>query len=190
MPMKIQHPRAPSTSILMTPQRVLTSTKKPKIFSEFNRLTSTTRPSLFQRLFGLRSSSTPQRRAQPIPMIIESSTSSPLISPLTVTLDSRDDLMPLTTSSTTSSASGRASSSGYESMSNTVLEEMIASIPAMINSENRSREKSLRKGTHCSREIGVREIVSFDLDERDSNTNTVWNSPNVRLYFSGDFFDS
>ena len=66
-----------------------------------------------------------------------------------MTLDSRDDLMPLTTSSTTSSASGRASSSGYESMSNTVLEEMIASIPAMITSENNAmklRSKSIRKG--------------------------------------------
>jgi hypothetical protein len=57
--------------------------------------------------------------------------------------------MPLTTSSTTSSASGRASSSGYESMSNTVLEEMIASIPTMSTNENNSlklRNRSIRKG--------------------------------------------
>jgi hypothetical protein len=57
--------------------------------------------------------------------------------------------MPLTTSSTASSASGRASSSGYESMSNTVLEEMIASMPSTVTNENNSikiRNKSARKG--------------------------------------------
>jgi hypothetical protein len=57
--------------------------------------------------------------------------------------------MPLTTSSTTSSASGRASSSGYESMSNTVLEDMIASIPILMTNDNNSiklRNKSIRKG--------------------------------------------
>lgn len=169
MQTKIHRPRTPNTSISMTPQRTLISSKKPTSLPESNRQTSVTRPSLFQRLFGLRSSSTPQRRAQPVPLLIESSTSSPLISPLTVTLDSRDDLMPLTTSSTTSSASGRASSSGYESMSNTVLEEMIAAIPAMINSENKLRNKSTRK----------------NVDERESNT--VWNSPNVSLSFSRSF---
>jgi hypothetical protein len=126
--------------------RSLLSTKKPKILPESNRPTTNTRPSLFQRLFGLRSPSNPQ---QPIPIVIESPVLSPLISPLTVTLDSHDDLMPLTTSSTTSSASGRASSSGYESMSNTVLEEMIASIPTMSTNENNSlklRNRSIRKG--------------------------------------------
>jgi hypothetical protein len=69
-----------------------------------------------------------------------------LISPLTVTLDSHDDLMPLTTSSTASSASGRASSSGYESMSNTAFEEMIASIPTNENNSIRLRNKTIRKG--------------------------------------------
>jgi hypothetical protein len=63
--------------------------------------------------------------------------------------------MPLTTSSTTSSASGRASSSGYESMSNTVLEEMISSIPTMITNE--IKNKSIRK----------------------TDTNVLWNSPIV-----------
>ncbi|CAF3730611.1 unnamed protein product, partial [Rotaria sp. Silwood1] len=51
--------------------------------------------------------------------------------------------------STASSTSGRASSSGYESMSNTILEEMIASIPLNITNENNSikiRNKSIRKG--------------------------------------------
>ena len=77
----------------------------------------THRPSLFQRLFGFRNTST----------LIESSSSvPPLITPLTVTLDSQDDLMPLTTSSAASSASGRASSSGYESMSNTVFDEILS----------------------------------------------------------------
>ena len=143
---KAHHPRTPLVVLPTTPHRSLLSTKKPKILSESTRSTPNTRPSLFQRLFGLRSTSTPQ---QPIPIVIESPAISPLISPLTVTLDSHDDLMPLTTSSTTSSASGRASSSGYESMSNTVLEEMIASIPAMITNENNSiklRNKSIRKG--------------------------------------------
>jgi hypothetical protein len=57
--------------------------------------------------------------------------------------------MPLTTSSTASSASGRASSSGYESMSNTAFEEMIASVPAIITNENNSmklKNKTIRKG--------------------------------------------
>ncbi|CAF4824467.1 unnamed protein product, partial [Rotaria sp. Silwood2] len=57
--------------------------------------------------------------------------------------------MPLITSSTaSSSASGRASSSGYESMSNTAFEEMISSIPIIMSNENNSvklRNKSLRK---------------------------------------------
>jgi hypothetical protein len=73
--------------------------------------------------------------------------------------------MPLTTSSTTSSASGRASSSGYESMSNTVLEEMISSIPTMITNENnliKLKNKSIRKN-----------------DEKSLNTNVLWNSPTV-----------
>jgi hypothetical protein len=147
---KTRHSRTPINSIPNTPHRSLSTTKKSKILSESNRQilpTTNTRPSIFQRLFGSRSSSTP--RPQPIPIVIESPPSSPLISPLTVTLDSHDDLMPLTTSSTASSGSGRASSSGYESMSNTVLEEMIASIPAMITNENASiklRNKSIRKG--------------------------------------------
>jgi hypothetical protein len=54
--------------------------------------------------------------------------------------------MPLTTSSTASSASGRASSSGYESMSNTVLDEMFASMPSNGNNSFRIRNKSIRKG--------------------------------------------
>jgi hypothetical protein len=108
-----------------TPNRSSESMKKPKIPIRTTSLAETTpRPSIFQRLFGLRSS-----------------INSPPLSPLTVTLDSHDDLMPLTTSSTASS--GRASSSGYESMSNTVLEEMIGS-----NGNNNSmklRNKSTRK---------------------------------------------
>lgn len=58
--------------------------------------------------------------------------------------------MPLTTSSTTSSASGRASSSGYESMSNGAFDEMIASLPSMINNDTntiRLRSKSTKKGS-------------------------------------------
>ena len=127
--------------------------KKTKILPDSNRRTNPThsRPSIFQRLFGLRSSSTSQQQSQqqPISIIIESPPASPLISPLRVTLDSRDDLMPLTTSSTMSSASGRASSSGYESMSNTVFEEIVSSIPVIIANENNSiklRNKSIRKG--------------------------------------------
>jgi hypothetical protein len=111
-----------------TPNRSIQSTKKPKIPIRTTSLAETNpRPSILQRLFGLRSS-------------INSPPSSPLISPLTVTLDSHDDLMPLTTSSTASS--GRASSSGYESMSNTVLEEIIG-----LNGNNsiKLRNKSIRK---------------------------------------------
>jgi hypothetical protein len=173
---KVHHPRTPVVALPTTPHRSLLSTKKPKILSESNRSTTNTRPSLFQRLFGLRSTSTPQ---QSIPIVIESPALSPLISPLTVTLDSRDDLMPLTTSSTTSSASGRASSSGYESMSNTVLEEMIASIPTMTTSENNSiklRNKSIRKGRN---QFFNSPNYDRSLDERCSNTNPLWNSPNV-----------
>ncbi|CAF0829659.1 unnamed protein product [Rotaria sordida] len=154
--------RTPLNSIPNTPHHLLplsssSTIKKSKNLSESNR---PTRPSIFQRLFGLRSSSIPPQSL--IPTVIESS---PLISPLTVTLDSHDDLMPLTTSSTASSASGRASSSGYESMSNTTFEEMISSIPIIMNNENNSiklRNKSIRK------------------DERRSNPNTSWNSPILR----------
>ena len=142
---KHRRSRTPLNSTPTTPHHSLLPTKKPKIPSESTRQTTTnTRPSILQRLFGLRSSINPQQ--QPIPIVIESA---PLISPLTVTLDSHDDLMPLTTSSTASSASGRASSSGYESMSNTVLEEMIASMPSTIINGNNSikiRNKSARKG--------------------------------------------
>jgi hypothetical protein len=129
------------------PNRSLQSTKKPKIPIRTTSLAETnSRPSIFQRLFGLRSS-------------LQSPPSSPLISPLTVTLDSHDDLMPLTTSSTASSASGRASSSGYESMSNTILEEMIG-----LNENNsiKIRNKSIRK------------------DDRRLNNNVLWNSPIIR----------
>jgi hypothetical protein len=107
-----------------TPNRTVQSTKKPKVPVRTTSLAeSTPRPSILQRLFGLRSS-----------------VNSPPLSPLTVTLDSHDDLMPLTTSSTASS--GRASSSGYESMSNTVLEDTMGS-----NGKNsiRIRNKSTRK---------------------------------------------
>ena len=124
-------PSVPSSPFLLpknrhsrTPNRSVPPTKKPKIPVRTTSLAETTsRPSIFQRLFGLRSS-----------------INSPPLSPLTVTLDSHDDLMPLTTSSTASS--GRASSSGYESMSNTVLEEMMAA-----NGKNsiRVRNKSTRK---------------------------------------------
>lgn len=104
-------PSVPNSPLLLPKNRSSrTTTKKPKIPLRTTSLadSSTTRPSIFQRLFGLRSS-----------------IHSPPLSPLTVTLDSHDDLMPLTTSSTASS--GRASSSGYESMSNTVFEEMRSS---------------------------------------------------------------
>jgi hypothetical protein len=143
---KTRHSRAPLNS---TPDRSLLPTKKSKILSESNRQTTNTRPSIFQRLFGLRSSSNSQQQQQPISIVIESQPSSPLISPLRVTLDSHDDLMPLTTSSTASSASGRASSSGYESMSNTAFEEMVSSVPIIMTNENNSiklRNKSIRKG--------------------------------------------
>jgi hypothetical protein len=129
-----------------TPNRSVQSTKKPKIPVRTTSLAETnSRPSIFQRLFGLRSSS------------INSPPSSPLISPLTVTLDSHDDLMPLTTSSTASS--GRASSSGYESMSNTVLEEIMG-----LNANNsiKVRNTSMRK------------------DDRRLNNNALLNSPIVR----------
>lgn len=134
--------RTPLNSASNTPVRALSVTRKSKLPPDSNRQTTTNhRPTIFQRLFGLRSSSNPPSR----PAVTESS----LSSPLTVTLDSRDDLMPLTTSSTASSASGRASSSGYESMSNTALEDLMTSIPTMINNENnpiKLRNKSLRKG--------------------------------------------
>ena len=57
--------------------------------------------------------------------------------------------MPLATSSTASSASGRASSSGYESMSNTAVEEMISSVPVIISHNNnpvKLRNKQVQKG--------------------------------------------
>ncbi|CAF3430792.1 unnamed protein product [Rotaria sp. Silwood1] len=153
--------RTPLNSTPNTPHRLLSSTKKSKNLSESNRQTTNQmRPSIFQRLFGLRSSSIPPQSS--IPIVIESL---PSISPLTVTLDSHDDLMPLTTSSTASSASGRASSSGYESMSNTAFEDMISSIPIIMNNENnpiKLRNKSIRK------------------DERRSNPNPSWNSPVLR----------
>ncbi|CAF1659853.1 unnamed protein product, partial [Adineta ricciae] len=161
--------RTPLITTPETPRRSMLPTKKTKILPDSNRRTNPThsRPSIFQRLFGLRSSSNSQQQSQqqPISIIIESPPASPLISPLRVTLDSRDDLMPLTTSSTTSSASGRASSSGYESMSNTVFEEIVSSIPVIIANENNSiklRNKSIRK------------------DERRSNINALWNSPILR----------
>ncbi|CAF5129415.1 unnamed protein product, partial [Rotaria sp. Silwood1] len=139
--------RTPLNSTPNTPHRLLSSTKKSKNLSESNRQTTNQmRPSIFQRLFGLRSSSIPPQSS--IPIVIESP---PSISPLTVTLDSHDDLMPLTTSSTASSASGRASSSGYESMSNTAFEDMISSIPIIMNNENnpiKLRNKSIRKGSN------------------------------------------
>lgn len=103
-----------------TPNRTVQSIKKPKIPLRTTSLADTnSRPSIFQRLFGLRSS-----------------LNSPPLSPLTVTLDSHDDLMPLPTSSTASS--GRASSSGYESMSNTILEDI-------NNNTIKLRNKSIRK---------------------------------------------
>lgn len=92
------------------------------------------RPSLFERLFGFRSGST---------MIESSSTPSPLITPLTVTWDSPDDLMPLTTSSAASSASGRASSSGYESLSNTAFDEVMHSYAEKPRSSRRTRDKTV-----------------------------------------------
>jgi hypothetical protein len=146
---KSRHSRTPLNSTPDTPHRSLLPTKKSKTLPESNRqiTTTNTRPSIFQRLFGLRSSSNSQQ--QPISIVIESQPSSPLISPLRVTLDSHDDLMPLTTSSTASSASGRASSSGYESMSNTAFEEMVSSVPIIMTNENNSiklRNKSIRKG--------------------------------------------
>ncbi|CAF1162762.1 unnamed protein product [Rotaria sordida] len=159
------HPSVPNSPLIISKNRhsktsnhLLQSIKKPQVPIRTTSLAETnSRPSLFQRLFGLRSlSSNPQQS-----IVIQSPPSSPLISPLTVTLDSHDDLMPLTTSSTASSTSGRTSSSGYESMSNTILEEMIASIPSNINNENNSiktRNKSIRK-------------------DRRLNNNALWNSP-------------
>ncbi|CAF3736376.1 unnamed protein product [Rotaria sp. Silwood1] len=130
-----------------------TTTKKPQVPIRTTSLAETnSRPTIFQRLFGLRSSLTNPQQS----IIIQSPPSSPLISPLTVTLDSHDDLMPLTTSSTASSTSGRASSSGYESMSNTILEEMIASIPLNITNENNSikiRNKSIRKDRRLNNNV-------------------------------------
>ncbi|CAF4336723.1 unnamed protein product [Rotaria sp. Silwood2] len=146
-------PSVPNSPLIMSktrhsraPNHLLQTTTKPQIPIRTTSLADTnSRPSIFQRLFGLRSPlSNPQQS-----IVIQSPPSSPLISPLTVTLDSHDDLMPLTTSSTASSTSGRASSSGYESMSNTILEEMIVSIPSNITNGNNSiktRNKSVRKG--------------------------------------------
>jgi hypothetical protein len=145
---KNRQSRTPLNSTPTTPHHSLLPSKKLKTVSE------STRPSIFQRLFGLRSSINPQQQSIP-PIVIEPS---PLISPLTVTLDSHDDLMPLTTSSTTSSGSGRASSSGYESMSNTQFEEMIASIPAMMVTETNSiklRNKTMRKGLNYIHHIFI-----------------------------------
>jgi hypothetical protein len=124
---------------MSTPQHVSTSNRKPQApvrttsLAESHRpsLISNVRPSIFQRLFGLRSSS--QIRSPPL-------------SPLTVTLESHDDQMPLITSSTTSSTSERASSSGYESTCNTVADDF-------LNSEHQTikiRHRSTRKGkSHC-----------------------------------------
>ncbi|CAF1214552.1 unnamed protein product [Adineta steineri] len=158
--------RTPLNSTPETPRRSILQSKKSKILSDTNRPTTNTRPSIFQRLFGLRSSSnSQQQQQQPISIVIDSPPSTPLISPLRVTLDSHDDLMPLTTSSTASSASGRASSSGYESMSNTALEEMIASIPIIMTNDNnpvKLRNKSIRK------------------EERRPNINALWSSPVLR----------
>ncbi|CAF1068218.1 unnamed protein product [Adineta steineri] len=137
------HPSTPNSPLIIPRNRRLRTSNKPQVPLRTTSLAETTsRPSIFQRLFGLRSSN-PQQS-----IVIQSPPSSPLISPLTVTLDSHDDLMPLTTSSTASSASGRASSSGYESMSNTILEEMLASMPTNITNTNNSikiRSKSTRK---------------------------------------------
>ena len=157
---------------MSTPTHLPSTPKKPKApvrttsLAESDRqsmpMASHHRPSLLQRLFGLRSSSSSAHAQQA--SLLQSPPSSPLISPLTVTLDSHDDLMPLTTSSTASSASGRASSSGYESMSNIVQDEMVASIPSTITSGHNSmktRNRSVRKG------------------ERGSNSTTQWNSPTV-----------
>ncbi|CAF4040350.1 unnamed protein product [Rotaria sp. Silwood2] len=158
-------PSVPNSPLIMSktrhsraPNHLLQTTTKPQIPIRTTSLADTnSRPSIFQRLFGLRSPlSNPQQS-----IVIQSPPSSPLISPLTVTLDSHDDLMPLTTSSTASSTSGRASSSGYESMSNTILEEMIVSIPSNITNGNNSiktRNKSVRK-------------------DRRLNNNALWNSP-------------
>jgi hypothetical protein len=139
------HPSVPNSPLIVSKNRHSRKSNKPQIPVRTTSLAETTssRPSIFQRLFGVRLSN-PQQST-----VIQSPPSSPLISPLTVTLDSHDDLMPLTTSSTASSASGRASSSGYESMSNTILEEMIASMPLNITNANNSikiRNKSTRKG--------------------------------------------
>ncbi|CAF0918183.1 unnamed protein product, partial [Adineta ricciae] len=160
LPIDDTHPSVPNSPLIIPrTRRARTSTNKPQIPLRTTSLAeSTTRPSIFQRIFGLRSSH-PQQT-----IVIQSPPSSPLISPLTVTLDSHDDLMPLTTSSTASSASGRASSSGYESMSNTILEEMLASMPTNITNANNSikiRNKSTRK------------------DDRRTNSNGSWNSPTI-----------
>lgn len=144
LPTENQHPSVPSSPLILPRTRRSRTSNKPQVPLRTTSLAETaSRPSIFQRLFGLRSS-----HPQPT-TVIQSPPSSPLISPLTVTLDSRDDLMPLTTSSTASSASGRASSSGYESMSNTILEEMLASVPTNMTNANNSikiRNKSMRKG--------------------------------------------
>lgn len=149
--------RTPITSLPSEPSHRLLLPTIKKLKTNLENTPTHTRPSLFQRLFGLRpSSTTTNAPSMSIPIVIHTPPSSPLISPLTVTLDSHDDLMPLTTSSTTSSASGRASSSGYESMSNTILEDMITSVNNETN-QIKLRNKSLRK-----------------------DTNTLWNSPNLR----------
>jgi hypothetical protein len=144
LPTDNHHPSVPNSPQILSRTRRSRPSNKPQVPLRTTSLAEpASRPSIFQRLFGLRSS-----HPQPA-IVIQSPPSSPLISPLTVTLDSRDDLMPLTTSSTASSASGRASSSGYESMSNTLLEEMLASMPMNITNANNSikiRNKSTRKG--------------------------------------------
>ena len=137
--------RTPLHSTPNTPRRSLTANKKCKLNSE-----SQIRPTILQRIFGLRTSA----GMPPLPPSATSTVTdqpSTLISPLTVTLDSQDDLMPLTTSSAASSASGRASSSGYESLSNTAFDEILRSTPTamLVNDEQnlRLRSRSQRKGS-------------------------------------------
>ena len=95
-------PSVPNSPFINPKLRLSRASKKPQIPMRTSSLAEShlPRPSILQRLFGQRS---------------------PPLSPLTVTLDSRDDLMPMITSSTISS--GRASSSGYESMSNMIFDE-------------------------------------------------------------------
>ena len=166
----------PSSPLLASKNRhsrTPTNSKKPKAplrttsLAEGTRQALSARPSIFQRLFGLRSSS-----------VLHSPPCSPLISPLSVTLDSHDDLMPLTTSSTASSASGRASSSGYESMGNTILDEILPSPLTNGFHSIKIRNKSARKGQD-DLERASEDLHLSLAEERRSNSNALWNSPIV-----------